>query len=515
MAIAVGASLVSVGIATFEKSKHILVHEVHEKMGALQQSKKARVEDYLRDQLVGTVELSESREVAEAFPLLDSAFARTPAGTAQDRADVEAYLKKDLPEGWTKERRQVPAEVLMMAPPDGIGLRLQGAYVARQKGDRSKAQVGSGGTEGYDAVHRRFHPHFTEHLQRFGFYDIFLIDNQGRVIYTQAKEIDFVADLAKGALASSNLAAAFRTASKAPGGKACMSDLQSYLPSYGKPAAFLATPVFLGGKRAGVLAIQLSVDRLDKVMTNGYDWEKEGLDKTGETFLLGSDQHYRTTCRAWRQDPVGFAAEVVAAGGDARTMKELGTSILGVEQKLPATGSFRDEVAEVLDARGHKVLLRVDDLEAEGLHWKIATKVDKDEALQPVHDLMTSILRVLACLVVLGLGAGWWMARRFVAPILNFAQVLRRKRMGETSVRAQVDSDDEMGDLARDLNAALDAVDAATAQAEDVLALARTKASMANSVLDGSASAIMTCDRDFLVTYVNPSAQRLFRERLS
>jgi len=514
MASAVGASLLAAGIATFEEARHILVHEVHEKMGALQQGKKSRVEEYLRDQFLGVVELSESHEVAEAFPQLDSAFARTSPGTAQDRADVEEYLKKGLPEGWTKERRQVPAEVLVLAPPDGIGLRMQAAYVARSKGDRSKAMTGSGGTEGYDAVHRRFHPHFTEHLQRFGFYDIFLIDNQGRVIYTQAKEIDFGADLVKGALSSSNLAAVFRTASKSPGGKACMSDLQSYLPSYGKPAAFLAAPVFLDGKRAGVLAIQLSVDRLDRVLTNGYEWEKEGLDKTGETFLLGPDQRYRSTCRAWKQDPEGFAAEVAAAGGDARTMKELGASILGVEQRLPNAEGFRDEVAEALDARGHKVLLRLDDLEAEGLHWKIATKVDKDEALQPVRDLMASVLQILVFLVLLGLGAGWWMARRFVAPIQDFAQVLRRKRMGEASVRAREDRNDEMGDLARDLNAALDAVDGATAQAAEVLAQAQTKASMSNSVLDGSAGAIMTCDRDFIVTYVNASAQQLFRERL-
>ena len=56
------------------------------------------------------------------------------------------------------------------------------------------------------------------------------------------------------------------------------------------PAAFVASPVFDGDKRIGVLLFELSIHDINDVMTSGAQWEEEeGLGKTGETYIVGAD----------------------------------------------------------------------------------------------------------------------------------------------------------------------------------------------------------------------------------
>ncbi len=83
-------------------------------------------------------------------------------------------------------------------------------------------------------------------------------------------------------------------------------DFKPYTPSYEAPSAFLATPIFNGPHIVGILALQLQVDEIDKVMTGNQNWKADGLGRSGETFLVGSDLRMRSTSRFLLEDPEGY-----------------------------------------------------------------------------------------------------------------------------------------------------------------------------------------------------------------
>ena len=73
----------------------------------------------------------------------------------------------------------------------------------------NNAQDGSS----FSAVHEKYHSIFRSYLQKFGYYDIFLIDDEtGEIIYSVLKETDYATSLISGAYSRSNIADAFQSA---------------------------------------------------------------------------------------------------------------------------------------------------------------------------------------------------------------------------------------------------------------------------------------------------------------
>ena len=64
----------------------------------------------------------------------------------------------------------------------------------------------------YHSDHRRFHPWFRQMLAGRGYYDIFLVDVEGNVVYTVFKELDYATNLNSGKYKDSGLAQAFKAA---------------------------------------------------------------------------------------------------------------------------------------------------------------------------------------------------------------------------------------------------------------------------------------------------------------
>ena len=104
----------------------------------------------------------------------------------------------------------------------------------------------------------------------------------------------------------------------------------------------------------GALALQLSADGINKVMTSDRNWADEGLGKTGETYLVGRDHLMRSISRELIEDPERFVKDVVANGTPQKVAErqvEVGDSVLlqpvrnaGVDMALAGeTGATTDE----------------------------------------------------------------------------------------------------------------------------------------------------------------------------
>lgn len=113
----------------------------------------------------------------------------------------------------------------------------------------------------YGDTHARYHPLFQHVLRDQGLYDVFLVDRDGRIVYSVFKEIDFATSLVSGPWVNSGLARAFEASKYLASEQTHYEDFASYIPSYDAPAAFLSTPIFQDGQYQGALVVQVSIER--------------------------------------------------------------------------------------------------------------------------------------------------------------------------------------------------------------------------------------------------------------
>lgn len=92
-------------------------------------------------------------------------------------------------------------------------------------------------------------------VKHFGFYDFFIINAKGVVIYTVAKEKDLGTNLVNGPYKSSGLGKLFSQGKGLE--ESAFVDFSEYEPSKSTLSAFFGFPVFVNGKFSGLLAIQV------------------------------------------------------------------------------------------------------------------------------------------------------------------------------------------------------------------------------------------------------------------
>jgi class 3 adenylate cyclase len=219
------------------------------------------------------------------------------------------------------------------------------------------------------------------------------------------------------------------------------------------------TPIGDDNRVVGVLAMQLSADAINNVMTGNRNWEKDGLGKTGETFLVGPDKIMRSDARLLLTDPEKFAAGVIANGTPediAKREVELETSVL--LQPLTASVSVGEALAGNTGVRtgkgitGPPALSAYAPLDIPGLQWAIVARVDESEALAPVSTFARNIALSTAAIVLAVSGLALLFARILTRPVKTLAAAVKRVTGGELGVRVPVTSRDEFGDLSAAFN---------------------------------------------------------------
>ena len=146
---------------------------------------------------------------------------------------------------------------------------------------------GGHGEEAYDAphsyreVHDRYFPYFKFLIERYGYYDLFLMNpGFGDTLFTVRKESDFGIRIGQ---VSSSLRDVWLKVMKTGG--IALSDTRPYPPSNNAPAQFLAAPILQNGIIIGVIAVQISIDSIDEIMR-----ERSGMWKTGYCWCLKSSK---------------------------------------------------------------------------------------------------------------------------------------------------------------------------------------------------------------------------------
>ncbi len=465
-----------IGLYASNHAEEALHEQAESRLIAMREEKAAQITSYFDSMTRQALAYAKDRMTIEALRDLGTAYRSTSSVSPQQRDLLKEYYSNNFAGEYAKRNDGKRPDVdRLFARLGDTATALQLHYIRNNPnplGEKDKLDESRDGSE-YSRLHKLYHPAFHELQREFGYYDIFLIDAEsGDVVYTVFKELDFATSLKSGPYSDSGLADAFNQAAKMGEGSTYMTDFASYLPSYQDSAAFIAAPVFDNGKRVGVIAFQLPIDRINAVMTSNGKWKEIGLGESGETYLVGPDYKMRSQSRFWLEDPAGFIAAIKAAGESDEvlaTIKSKQTVIglqavrsPGAEQALKGQTGF----SSFPDYRDVPVLSAYKPLEIGGHRWAILAEEDVAEAYaaaDKLHSAVTFIILGTAVLLLLISGSlGWVFSMSISRPLVRIVDSMKdiSSGSGDLTVRLDASAKDELGQLSQAFNQFVEKLDA-------------------------------------------------------
>ena len=315
----------------------------------------------------------------------------------------------------------------------------------------------------YTKFHSKYHPIFRSYLEKFGFYDIFLVDaDSGNIVYSVFKESDYATSLKTGPYAESNLAKAFQEAlnAKKPN-MTKLVDFEPYHPSYNASASFIASPIFDGDRVLGIAIFQMPINVVNNIMTSNQNWENSGQGETGTTFIIGSDYSIKNELRYFIERPDEYLKSLEVYGLEDNIIKEIertgsavGRQTIKTAATVKAVSGDTGELISV-DYREKAVLSAYKPLNIDDVTWAIVSQIDADEAFSPIKAVSINIiiLSVIAVAIITLLLV--LVVRASITKPINqmlFAVNNLREGDGDLTIRLPHFGNNEIGKTAAALN---------------------------------------------------------------
>ena len=430
-------SIVTIGWLSVARSSQSLLAQQQQALEAIRSGRQSQIEDYfgfIHEQIFN---FAQNRMVTEATAQFSQAFAKvaqelddaTEPGSAVYQA-VEGYYTNEF-QPRLKEAGQSFRSTDAYVPRSRSGRLLQDMYIARnpnEVGDKLSLDRAEQDCQ-YNKLHATYHPRVRDFLESFGYYDIFLFDLEGNLVYSVFKETDYATNFLTGPYKDTNFGDVYRQALNCDQpGTVFIEDFRFYEPSYGAPASFTASPVFHDGKKVGVVIFQMPVDKINDIMT-----QKDGMGESGETYLVGSDRMMRSNSR-FSEEPTISKLEVATDATAAAISGKTETEIVGDYRGIPVVSSYSP-------------------LKLEGLDWAILAEMDLEEVMIPAGTLRNQIIIAgsIAATVVAILAL--FFSLGLVKPIYPIVQRAQAIAAGDlTGKELPVRSHDEMGQLTVSIN---------------------------------------------------------------
>jgi methyl-accepting chemotaxis protein len=354
---------------------------------------------------------------------------------------------------------------------------LQSLYIdqnANPTGSKHLMDAAPDGSE-YSRLHRIYHPYLREFLQENGYYDIFVVDANGNVVYSVFKERDFATNLRNGQWRDTDLAKVYANImAQSDAEKVSYTDFAPYAPSNNVPAGFIGRPIEDDkGKRLGALILQMPIDRMNKLFDN-----EEMLGETGKIYLIGSDYTARNNIR--------FAKE---------------STILKMKMDTPEVKSALEGNTgidlETLNTASVETVTAYDAFEFQGVRYALVYEKSYDEVMAPVAKARMEFILVTLLVVAIMSGIGAFVGHAIARRINSMKTAMQTLAQGERADIQFTTDRDEIGDMARTL---LEFGKGAVDNARLKLAL------------DTVTSNVMMADDKNIITYLNPAIVSFLKE---
>ncbi len=484
------------GIIANQQASTALETAAFNQLESIREIKRRNIENYFRSIHDQVLTLSENPNTVVAMNTLkmgfhnDTGLKELEQGAFENvRNDLKSYYESQYGAEYQNQNGKA-INTTALIPYEDIEIYRQFRYIAENPnplGEKHKLDHAPLKGEQYDRVHRKYHPAFRSFLEKFGYYDIFLIDpDTGHIVYSVFKELDYGTSLLTGPYKDTNFSRAFRRARDAGNKDAViLEDFEPYSPSYEAAASFISSPIYDESRLVGVLIFQMPVGRINEIMTNNA-----GLGETGETYLLGGDRLMRSQSRFIEENTIGkFKIDTVA-----------------VDEVLAGkTGQ-----QTVTDYRGAEVLSSYTPVSVEGLKWGLIAEIDKKEAFAANIELQITLIVVTIVSILVVLAISFLLVRN----------VLRQLGGDPSEIQkiAEAIADNELTMNLKEPSQS-SGVYASMSQMRDNLrdSIERDHQLAAESLrikqaLDNSSTNVMVADVDNHIIYVNDALVAMFSE---
>lgn len=344
------------------------------RLDALRAAKKGQIEDYFTTISNQVITFSEDKMIIAAMTEFRRAFRSLPDELNIDtttlknyRQEVSGYYQNSFGKEFETQTGN-PTNTKNLIPADASGIVSQYLYIANNPhplGEKHQL-TNAGDSSRYSRLHAKYHPVIKNYLEKFGYYDIFLVDpHTGHIVYTVFKETDYATSLISGPHKDTNFGEVFRKATESNRKDSVhIADFARYLPSYNGPASFISSPIYDGNTLVGVLVFQMPVGKINAIMN-----QQEGMGETGEMYLIGGDLMMRSQSRHIKDDTI------------------LSTRLESPAIKSVLAGKQGNDLVDRSD--GKYVVSSYSPLNLKDLNWAILAEVDKDEAFSSISALYT------------------------------------------------------------------------------------------------------------------------------
>ena len=452
-----------VGVIVFHAGRASMRTQVFSRLTEVRESQlralRGQFED-LRNSLVIDSHGAIVGPALEAFIAGFDQLANATIDPPQQQAIVDYYNNTFLRK--IRQYGQVKPDLDAVLPTSNAQKYLQANYTAHGKSDDATINIDDAHDgSAWSAVNARYQDFFRQIVTRFEFGDVLLLDTRGNVVYTASKDVDFGTNILTGPYSGSKLRDAYQKAMASNSNDYVgITDFENYQPAEGQPTAWMVSPVGSKGHLDGVMALQLPITKINRLMTFDKQWAASGMQSTGEAFLAGPDELMRSDSRMFLDDPQQYKRDVVKAG-TPRDVADTAIRLGGTTLVQPIGGDAthaaqRGQTGTMIttDYLGHETLQAYAPVSISNteLHWSIIAKIDTSEAFAPASAFTrTLVLSTVGIIFVVCLAA-MFAAQVFVRPIRKLEAGAQKIGAGDYDISIPVETRDEIGDLTQAFN---------------------------------------------------------------
>ncbi|MGE0086489.1 MAG: methyl-accepting chemotaxis protein [Desulfococcaceae bacterium] len=332
------AGLLPLAIVGFWSSKlasDSLMKKAYDQLEAVREIKKKQIEKYFAERRGDMGVLIETVET-----LRQNAFEKLAVVQELKRTRVEEYF------------RDCMTDVNMLSQNPLVSQSMK-AFADAFTSENRKT-----GGQSWLSAEENFGPWLRSYAESYGYYDLLLINREGSVVYSTAKESDLGQNLVSGSLKKSPLAKCFARALK----ETVIQDYEPYEPSGNRHTAFIAGPVSENGEVAGVIALQLPIEPVNEILHL-----RKGLGRTGLSFLAGKTG-----------EKISLRSDILASDGKKQPV---GSETGGEYINEAMSGKSGENI--YTDSSGKLIIVSYNPVNIAGLNWACISSIDLEEAIVP------------------------------------------------------------------------------------------------------------------------------------
>jgi len=365
--------------------------------------------------------------------------------------------------------KKIIEEVL---PTDSVSIFWQYQYIGNNAYDTDKKHLlnNSGDGSTYSTFHEFYHLFFKNFLQLLHIEDIYLIDCQtSYVIYSSQKKPDFAIQLRNSKYSNLLLTEIYKKAILPENNKlVCCTDFTKYMFAQNSSISLFSSGIYENDTLKGLIVFQVGSKFVTNILAESKFTNELGLEKSGETFLVGNDYYLRSSQRGFleNKDSIFLLLENKNFAADSLLiLKRQNTDVLNIEYR----NYFSDKnifhntgVFDYKDFNNTDWLAAFSAFPYKDQSWSIITQIKASDKYQTINQLKRNIFIFSLLFIVIGFFIVRYFTQLFFKPIENLNTCLQNLKEGKIYQLPETKGNNELTNIIGNIQIILNKIETAT-----------------------------------------------------